>query len=100
MKPLYFNFATFVTKICANHCKCNLWRPILKIELKERNVRLIKPLIPQNLQLKKLFGRPCNMKKALEKMFNKVLAKKSEDAGNLETSESNRLFWNSVTKAQ
>ncbi|GAA3187401.1 hypothetical protein [Lentilactobacillus kefiri] len=40
------------------------------------------------------------MKKALEKMFNKVLAKKSEDAGNLETSESNRLFWNSVTKAQ
>lgn len=40
------------------------------------------------------------MKKTLEKMFDKLLAKKSEDAGNLETSESNRLFWNSVTKGQ
>ncbi|GAD17099.1 hypothetical protein ABC628_05145 [Lentilactobacillus otakiensis] len=40
------------------------------------------------------------MKKTLEKMFNKVFAKKFEDAGNLQTSESNRLFWNSVTKGQ
>ncbi|GAA2974883.1 hypothetical protein [Lentilactobacillus parakefiri] len=40
------------------------------------------------------------MKKTLKKLFERVFAKKFEDAGNLQTSENNRLFWNSVTKGQ
>ncbi|WP_260164204.1 hypothetical protein [Lentilactobacillus buchneri] len=40
------------------------------------------------------------MKKTLKKMLERVFTKKVQDADNLQTSESNRLFWNSVTKGQ